>query len=157
MHGCIMNDEPTFFHFQERALSVLWRWGLASVVLGLPALIARNPALRQIGIQSIAWGAINTALAFFGRRGARERMERGAPDAPAQARRFRLIALANVGLDIGYIAGGWRLVRGARGRGQRVGMGLGIIIQGLFLLMFDSALVWLVGRWTGELPQDRLE
>ena len=145
-----MNNDPSFFYFQERVLSVLWRWGLASVAAGLPALIVRNAVVRQAGMQTIAWGAIDAALAFFGRRGARERLRRGSNDALVQARRFRLIVLINAGLDVGYIVGGWRLVRGARGRAERAGMGLGIIVQGLFLLLFDSALAWFSSRWARD-------
>ena len=145
-----MTDDPTFFHFQERVLNVLWRWGVASVAIGLPALFVRNSVVRQAGIQSIAWGAIDAALAFFGRRSARQRIEHNAPDALTQARRFRLIVAVNAVLDVGYGAGGWQLMRTARGRAERTGMGLGIIVQGLFLLLFDSALTWFSSRWTRE-------
>jgi hypothetical protein len=97
-------------------------------------------------VQAIVWGAIDAALAWFGRRGARDKISRGAKDDPRQARRFRTILLINAGLDVGYVAGGWALLRGARGRDERTGMGLGIIIQGLFLLVYDSVLAWMVGR-----------
>ena len=141
-----MQSELSFFHFQHRALGLLWGWGLGSVVLGASALLSRNLAVRQVGIQSIAWGAIDAALAWFGRRDARIKIAAGATDGPRQARRFRTILLINAGLDVGYIAGGWALLRSARGRDQRSGMGIGIIVQGLFLLLFDSGLAWLVGR-----------
>lgn len=147
-----MNNDRSFFHFQYRVLGVLWAWGLGSVAAGLPALLSRNQVARQAGIQAIAWGAIDAALAWFGRRDARKKISASATDGPRQARRFRTILLINAGLDVGYVAGGWALLRRARGRDERAGMGIGIIIQGLFLLVFDSALAWLVGRraWEGD-------
>lgn len=148
-----MSDDPTFFHVQDRLLGVLLAWGIGSVAGGAPGLLSRNPVLRQAGVQSIAWGAIDAALALLGRRSARASIRRGATDGPHQARRFRTILLINTVLDAGYVAGGWALVRGAKGRGERVGMGLGIMTQGLFLLLYDSALAAMVGRWTREVER----
>lgn len=141
-----MNNSRNFFRFQHRALGVLWAWGLGSVSAGVPMLLSRDQRIRQAGVQSVVWGAIDAALAWFGRRGARAKISQGANDGPRQARRFRMILLINAGLDVGYVVSGWVLLRGARGRDQRVGMGLGIIIQGLFLFMYDSVLAWMVGR-----------
>jgi hypothetical protein len=140
-------DDTTFFHFQERVSQILLAWGLGSVALGLPALRSHNPLARHAGMQSIAWGAIDAALGFLGRRGARKNIQSGHADAARQARRFRMLVFVNSFLDLGYIAGGWVLVRRARGRGDRAGTGLGIMAQGLFLLIFDGLLTWLTGRW----------
>lgn len=141
-----MNDSQDFFRFQYRALGVLWAWGLGSVAAGVPALLSRDQRIRQAGVQAIVWGAIDAALAWFGRRGARDKIRQGVDDGSQQARRFRTILLINVGLDVGYVGGGWALLCGGHGRDQRVGMGFGIIIQGLFLLVYDSVLAWMVGR-----------
>ncbi|MEO7910051.1 MAG: hypothetical protein ABIV47_10415 [Roseiflexaceae bacterium] len=141
-----MNESQDFFRFQHRALGVLWAWGLGSIAAGVPMLLSHDQRIRQAGVQSIIWGAIDAALAWFGRRGARDKISSGANDGSLQARRFRMILLINAGLDAGYVAGGWVLLRGARGREQRVGTGLGIIMQGLFLLIYDSVLAWMVGR-----------
>ena len=142
-----MNKSQDFFRFQHRALGVLWVWGLGSVAAGVPALLSRDRRIRQAGVQAIIWGAIDAALAWFGRRGARNKLSIDANDGAHQARRFRTILLINAGLDVGYVTAGWAILRGARGRDERVGMGLGIIIQGLFLLIYDSVLAAMVGRW----------
>jgi hypothetical protein len=141
-----VNDSRDFFQFQYRALGVLWAWGLGSVAAGLAALISRDQRTRHAGVQAFAWGAVDAALAWLGRRGARNKIRQGANDGTLQARRFRTILLINAGLDAGYITAGWALLRSARGRDERVGMGLGIIVQGLFLLVYDSALAWMVGQ-----------
>lgn len=143
-----MSNEPTFFHFQERVLGGLWAWGLASIGAGLPLVAARNRVLRHAGLQALCWGAIDALLAWLGRRGARRNIARGATDGPQQARRFRMILLANAALDVGYIAGGLALLGSARGRPERTGMGLGIVPQGLFLLCYDLLLARRAGQWT---------
>lgn len=149
-----MNDSPTFFDVQERALGMLQAWGLSSMAASLPLFASRNPVLRHAGLQALSWGAIDALLAVFGRRGARNNQAMGATDSARQARRFRLILLANALLDVGYIAGGLALLHRARGRADRAGMGLGIIPQGVFLLGFDTLLGWYTGRWTREEIED---
>jgi hypothetical protein len=53
----------------------------------------------------------------------------------------------NVGLDVLYVLGGWWLVRRAGTNEARQGAGIGIIIQGAFLLIYDGVLVWAVEQW----------
>jgi hypothetical protein len=79
--------------------------------------------------------------------GARDKISSGANDGSLQAQHFRTILLINAGLDVVYVIGGWALLRRARGRDKRAGTGLGIVVQGLFLLVYDSVLAWRVGRW----------
>jgi hypothetical protein len=142
-----MNDNRSFFHFQARVGGVLLAWGAASMGVGLAALWSRNQRVRHAGIQAIGWGAVDAAIGWLGRRGAQRKIEAHAGDVATEARRFRVIVLVNTLLDVGYVAGGWQLMRTARGRDDRAGAGLGILVQGLFLLMFDAILAWLAGRW----------
>jgi hypothetical protein len=140
-----------FWSWQHRALGWLLGWGVGSVVVGAALIADRRPDLRQIGQQAIGWGAIDAALALNGRRAARAKQRQKptatAPEVEREAARFQQIIAVNAGLDLLYIGGGWRLLRTA---GQRRGMGLGIIIQGLFLLIYDSLLVWRVAVWRSD-------
>ena len=137
----------SFYAFQTLVSRVLLGWGSACVALGLAALPNRDPFTRQFGVQSLAWGAINAAIALVGLRDVRQKQALRT-DAIAQARRFRLVVLLNGLLDVGYLAAGFTLLRRANGRPERAGMGFGIIVQGGFLLLFDLALALLSGRWT---------
>jgi hypothetical protein len=145
-----MTEASSFFRFQERVGRALLAWGVGSIAAGLAGVPSRNRVVRHAGLQSIAWGAIDAALGLCSRRGASRQIAAGAADAATHARRFRAIVLVNTVLDVGYLAGGWALVRSARGRADRAGAGLGIMAQGLFLLLFDAALTWLSGRWVRE-------
>jgi sulfite exporter TauE/SafE len=98
--------------------------------------------LRHFAIQTAAWGAINLAIAAFASRTVVSR------DAAAVVSLDRFIWL-NVGLDAGYIGVGatialigWRLGR----RAGFVGAGLGVIIQGLALLILDVQLTAHISR-----------
>ena len=145
-----MSDDPSFFHLQHRLLGVLRAWGIGSAVAGALAMLSRSQVLRHIGIQAVAWGAIDAALAWFGRRGARAKIASGATDGATQARRLRTILLVNAGLDVGYIAGGLVLARSARGRSDRLGAGLGIAVQGVFLLCYDAVFAQRIAGWLNE-------
>lgn len=145
-----MNDG--FFAYQHRRLGILLGWGIGSVAVGALGLLSRKALWRQIGTQALSWGAIDALLAFFGRRGARAKAERRAKglltaaDEQREARRFRAILLVNAGLDVLYIAVGAALARRKRGRRDWRGMGIGIIPQGAFLLLYDGLLAREVRR-----------
>lgn len=141
-----MTRYKSFFHFQHTALGILWRWGMGSVLAGLVASFSRNTVVRHAGIQALAWGAIDATLAHLGRHQARQRISEGMPDQGRHARRFRTIVLVNAGLDVGYVTAGWLLIRRST-RPERVGIGLGIVVQGLFLLVLDSLLALRTGQW----------
>ena len=147
-----MTDQ--FFGYQRRALGLLLAWGVSSVFSGALLWSRRDPLLRQSGIQCLVWGAIDVALALAGRQSARHqavRYQQGELDSTAvrhAARKLQRILLINAGLDVGYVLGGCWLMRRFRQRRDRQGMGLGIAIQGLFLLLYDSLFaLHLQRRW----------
>lgn len=137
--------QETFFVYQRRALRPLLVWGVGSSLLG--ALLAPLAGFwRQFGLQALAWGMIDLVLAIIGRRSALLKAEALASHAideevaVAEAERFRAILLVNAGLDLLYVAGGLWTARHFRDRPDRRGLGLGIAVQGLFLLCFDALL-----------------
>lgn len=132
----------------ERAMGWLLAWGIGSVVVGAGLVSRRNAELRQAGLQALSWGAIDAALALNARIGARRKQAQppGEPAIIADARRTRAIVAVNGLLDVGYIAAGVALMR----RSGRRGMGIGIAVQGLFLLLYDWLLVLALGKWIHE-------
>ena len=151
-----MDRTRTFFAQQHDLLLGLLGWGVGSVVVGIGLARQRSEVLRQIGIQAIVWGAIDALLAWSGRLGARQHQTLVATPAPdpdeiKAARSFQRLVALNAGLDLLYIAGGLRLAR--ERRADRRGIGIGIAIQGLFLLIYDSLLVWWSTRWRAARDQ----
>lgn len=124
----------------ERAhLSRILLWGGASVVAGslvLALLVirrVRSPLLLHFAIQTAAWGTIDLCIAVLARRGLTER------DISGATRLDRFIWFNN-GLDVGYVAVGLTLAIVGWHLGRRLGLvgaGIGIIVQGLALLVLD--------------------
>jgi hypothetical protein len=131
----------------ERAhLARLLLWGIASIVTGVALWCVsrrhgmRSTLLQHFAIQTGAWGAVDVTLALAARGGLALR------DYDGVTRLDRFLWL-NCGLDIGYVAVGltlawcgWRL---SRSQGA-VGAGLGVMLQGLALLVLDARLTALV-------------
>jgi hypothetical protein len=132
----------------------LGAWSALSVAVGAAGLAAHAagawppawaPVVVGFSIQCLLWGVIDGAIAWFGARDRRRRMAAaGASDARAGAafgaRLLRLLRL-NAGLDVLYVVAGiavvalWRTPEG-------LGHGLGVIVQGGFLLAFDAWHGW---------------
>lgn len=124
-------------NFQRTLTNRLLAWGVLSVAGGALLQLARSPFWRAFGQQAMGWGAIDAALAIFGRRGLANKVQRGYPPAEAtkDLRALRRLLWLNTGLDVLYMAGGLALLR-RDDKAQR-GHGAGILFQALFLFKFD--------------------
>lgn len=143
-----------FFDYQRRMLGILLAWGAGNTAASVPMVLSRDARVQQFGLQALAWGAIDAGLALVGRRNAyqqAQRYERGDIDGMAvthEAHKLRRILLINAGLDVGYILGGAWVARAFPNRPGRQGIGQGILVQGLFLLIYDGLFAWdLSRRW----------
>jgi hypothetical protein len=122
-------------------------WGAGSVLLGTLLLVwlawrrTAAPLLRHFAIQSAAWGAVDLGICAWGWRGLGLRNFAG-------AQQLVNVLWLNLGLDVGYCMLGitlalacWRL--GPKPGGM--GAGMGIVVQGLALFLFDLRLILLIG------------
>lgn len=131
-------------------------WAVASVAAGAALAWAAAAAdasgatgfaatLRGVALQFVVWGGIDGVIAAAGERDRRRRIARGEARDPAATQAFgarlrRLLRL-NAGLDVGYVVVGaallllWRTPEG-------LGHGIGVLIQGGFLLLFDAWHGW---------------
>lgn len=125
--------------FQQILSRRLAWWAGVSALVGSLMLLKRG-FWRAVGGQFVGWAAVNLGIAVFGSISAdrrRQRME--SPDAPEvqenETRSLRRLLWINAGLDVLYMIGGRALLR--REKPGTRGMGAGIILQGLFLFVFD--------------------
>ena len=138
--------QGNFYGYQQQRFLLLLSWGLLSVIAGSALQLNSQPFWKQFGIQSLLWGTIDAALALFGLNGANKKEERYAlgelneTETQKDTRTFYRILLINFGFDAGYIALGAWLTQHFSTRPDRRGMGLGILIQGLWLFLFDGLL-----------------
>jgi len=108
----------------------------------LAARRVHSPLLQQFALQTAIWGVVVGAIAALDLHNAVLR------DLGGAARLERLV-WTNVGLDVGYVAVGatmavvaWQLAR----RLSLVGAGVGIIVQGLALLVIELQFAAVVSR-----------
>jgi hypothetical protein len=140
------------WEFQSILSRRLLLWSIISIFWGLILQIPRSRFTNSIGIQFSAWGLIDAIIAIFGNRAAKQRAAQ-LPDPLAkdivdrESHKLYRILLVNTGLDIGYILGGSTLSL-TKGKIDPVwrGHGIGIIIQGVFLFIFDLVHMLLIGR-----------
>lgn len=120
----------------------LLAWSVVSVSAGV-VLLFLGPLWQGVGVEAIAWGAIDAGIALIGGWVTRRRRamlpDPSAPDVLArEARTLRRIFWINAGLDVLYVTGGVALALtfGAHDPFLR-GNGWGIVVQGGFLFLFD--------------------
>lgn len=129
----------TIWDFQALVTRRLLLWGTLSAITGA-AMLRYRPFWRGFGVQALTWGVIDCAIAMGGNWFRVRRYHHLANpldlDIIAQETSNLQRALwINAALDIFYVMGGLALVR--REDAAARGHGLGIVVQGAFLLIFD--------------------
>jgi hypothetical protein len=125
---------------QRGLMTTLGGWSAGSMLTGGAMLVAsESTAVRWAGAQNVVWGAIDGAIALYALHendslaGATKTAEEWRRERERVSRNFWV----NVGLDVLYVAAGTALV--AFGRNERaIGSGQGVLVQGAFLLVFDT-------------------
>lgn len=117
-------------------------WGALSIVVGstliavLRARRVESPLLLHFGIQTAAWGLVDLAIVLWAR-------PRVALRALAEAVSLDRFVWLNIGLDAGYVLVGITLALCGWKLGRRLGLvgaGIGVVVQGLALLVLDLQL-----------------
>lgn len=126
---------------QTWAMGALASWGVGSMATGAALWsTGRTPFVRAFGVQQLAWGAVDLTIAALSYRGIRS--DRTLHEPPAywerERRKLRTVLAVNVALDVLYVGAGAALARYGRTEAVR-GAGVGIVPQGAFLFVFDSA------------------
>lgn len=138
----------TVWKLQGRISRQLLVWSAFSTFVGA-ALLFATPLWRGVGVQALVWGVIDAAIASFGLLSLRRKLKRPDTDKPEvlskEARALRRVLLINAGLDVLYVVGGVVIVRGLATDFAK-GNGVGIVVQGGFLLLFDAFYVLQVQR-----------
>lgn len=125
---------------QRRLMTTLGGWSAGSMLTGGAMLVAsESTAVRWAGTQNLVWGAIDGAIALYAlhENDALAESTKTAEEWRRERERVSRIFWINVGLDILYVVAGTALV--ALGRNERaIGSGQGVLVQGTFLLVFDT-------------------
>ena len=109
-------------------------WGLCSMVGGITFILFENSFMNAIGFQFIIWGLIDSLIAIgpgiYRWIRNHEHIE--------NLKKLKKILIVNAILDIGYVIIGFIIFIGFFEINQYNGHGLGVIIQGAFLAVFDT-------------------
>ena len=142
----------TVWKLQGRISRQLLVWSALSVATGA-ALLFAAPFWRGVGVQALVWGAIDAGIAGFGLLTLRRKLKRPDADHPdvlsRETRNLRRLLLINAGLDVLYIVAGVVVLYTFTTDFAR-GNGVGIIVQGGFLLLFDTFYAYRTGRVGAE-------
>lgn len=125
-----MSKNTIEISFLHRQLAIiLTSWGLTSIVMGVTLLFFDVDFLRSLSIQFLIWGIVNFLLGIF------PLIRNSIPN----RKRLYKILLINSFLDVIYLIVSLLLIFQIVFQGESaVGHGFGVMIQGLFLLIFDT-------------------
>ncbi len=127
------------FDYQARMMAQLRLWALGNILGGGVLMASPSEWWRAFGGMCAAWGLVNLLITLFAsrsvqrRRGQHPDLQQGA----RERRKLRRFLWLNVGLDGVYMLVGLGLV--VWGATPILdGFGWAIVLQGAFLLVFDS-------------------
>ncbi len=141
---------------QGVGLGVLGGWAVANLGVGaLGAALAKDERTRWLHLGNLLWNTVNLALSVIGLATQWKSDPAGfdAKQSLQASSSSSAIFAVNAGLDVGYLATAaflWQ--RGEATRDERmVGVGQALLIQGGFLLVFDTVMALLQGALTTRL------
>lgn len=143
----------------SNGMLVLGGWAVTNIAVGSIGMTQTSGTTRYFHQMNAAWNTVNLAIAGFGYYGLRNQSpDIGLSETISEFHSFERILLFNAGLNVGYMAmGAYLWERGLRKDQNRlIGYGQSMILQGGFLLVFDSTLYLLSRRHSSRL-MDSLE
>ena len=126
--------QKPIWKFESDLTNRLLVWSILSLLSGLYIWFATNEFGRGFGIQFVAWGLVDAAIAIFGAGTAARR--KSTADPKNEALFIRKVLWINFGLDVFYILGGFWVIQ-TYSESFWQGTGWGIVLQGAFLFLFD--------------------
>jgi len=134
---------------QQRAMRILLGWGSANLIAG--GALATQQDYRDFGYMTAGWGIVNAAIAAFSLLGNESYSRETSYETILKDEAFfnRILAI-NSGLNVAYISVGFAMNNlGDSSRVQQ--FGTAVMIQGAFLLGFDTWLLVNSSRRLGDL------
>ncbi|MEY3052745.1 MAG: hypothetical protein RLY31_2530 [Bacteroidota bacterium] len=128
---------------QRRAMLVLGTWAVGNLALGTTLSLRQDGTARYFHQMNAGWNLVNLGLATAGYlqavRGGVVAVD--LPTLVSDHYGLQKTLLLNVGLDTGYMLGGWYLMERSRRvlhKPERLkGFGQSLVMQGGFLFVFD--------------------
>lgn len=121
-------------------MSQLLFWAGLSLGVGAPMLFSSREWVRSFGGMTAAWAIVNAVIAILSLLSARRKARQNADAETIWSWMRHLVRLLwlNAGLDVVYVLVGVGLIGWDPANRMLNGFGWAIIIQGAFLLLFDT-------------------
>jgi len=141
----------------KTGMLVLGSWAVGNMAVSGLMMTRTSGTQYYFHQMNVFWNVVNLGLAGFGIYNAL-RMDPasiGVANSVSEFYSLQKTLLFNAGLDIGYIAGGLYLLERAKNSESNQerfrGFGRSVILQGAFLLAFDTALFFVLDSRSDEL------
>ncbi len=160
-----LSESLTSFNQQRidlntKGMYTLSGWAISNIAISSIGYFRSGGSTKYLHQMNVGWNLVNLAIAG----GAFYQYSQVDPtsftlaQSMAEAKSIENILLLNMGLNVGYMAtGGFLWERGLRKSNNRfIGYGQSLLIQGGFLLLFDSTL-YLLNQSNNEQLQSIIE
>ena len=141
-----------------RAMGVLLSWSILNIGVGTAGHFLSDGRAQAFHQMNAGWNVVNAIIAAAGLFSLRREdpTEPGLVDTLEEGRSLEKVLLLNTGLNIAYITtGAYLWERGLRTDSERLrGWGPSLMVQGGFLLLFDSTLYLLQNRASNDYATD---
>jgi len=131
-------------HIKQSGMTVLGSWAVANISTGFIASGNNTGSTKYFYQMNGIWNIVNLAAAISGDISADKNIDKSSSrqESLKQQRKIEKIFLINGGLDFAYIGAGIYLNhRGNTDNSDKLrGYGSSIILQGVFLLVFDATM-----------------
>jgi hypothetical protein len=141
----------------QTGMLVLGSWAVGNMAVSGLMMTRTSGSQYYFHQMNVFWNVVNLGLAGFGYYDALQMDPSGVGVSSSVSEFYSLqkTLLFNAGLDIAYIAGGLYLLERAKNaeknRDRFRGYGRSVIVQGAFLLAFDTVLFFVLDSRSGEL------
>jgi integral membrane sensor domain MASE1 len=121
-------------------MSQLLFWAGLSLGVGVPMLFSSREWVRSFGGMTAAWAIVNAIIAILSLLSVRRKARQNADAETIRGWMHHLVRLLwlNAGLDVVYVLVGVGLIVWNPTNRMLNGFGWAVIIQGAFLLLFDT-------------------
>lgn len=133
----------------QTAMYILGSWAVGNMLIGGIGMSQTSGDTRYFHQMNLMWNTVNMGIAAFGLISGAPGFSNSADLVISNHRKMENLYLINSGLDLIYIAAGGYMLHRSKSSVKRAdmleGYGKSVILQGGFLLVFDTAF-WLLQR-----------
>lgn len=143
----LLNFNEQRLDYNQKGMLILGSWALGNMAVSSFRLQAENRETQAYHQMNLAWNAVNLAIAGFGYYSAlNASADLSLAESILEQNKISKVLLFNAALDLGYMVGGAYLMERSKNSEQKdrlKGFGQAVIVNGAFLLVFDSIMYYM--------------